>query len=59
MAETNNQITRQFTDEDMEIQMRVKDVFDPEWILNPAKVFPMQTSHSRRTSNTRANLKSA
>lgn len=41
----------QFNDEDMEIQMRVKDVFDPNWLLNPAKVFPMENSQSRREQN--------
>ena len=25
----------------MEAQMRVKDVFDPDWLLNAAKVFPL------------------
>ena len=24
--------------------MRVKDVFDPDWLLNPAKVFPLAAS---------------
>ncbi len=38
----------QFTDADMEAQMRVKDVFDPAWLLNPAKVFPLETSRTRR-----------
>ncbi len=38
----------QFSDDDMEAQMRVKDVFDPKWLLNPAKVFPLDLSHSRR-----------
>ncbi len=38
----------QFTPEDMEAQMRVKDVFDPKWLLNPAKVFPLDLSDSRR-----------
>jgi glycolate oxidase len=41
----------QFTAADMELQMRVKDVFDPAWLLNPAKVFPMDSSHSRRVRN--------
>ncbi len=41
----------QFTRDDMELQMRVKDVFDPAWLLNPAKVFPMDVSHSRRLRN--------
>jgi glycolate oxidase len=40
----------QFTPEDMEAQMRIKDVFDPKWLLNPAKVFPLALSDSRRAS---------
>jgi glycolate oxidase len=39
----------QFSPDDMEAQMRVKDVFDPRWFLNPAKVFPLETSEARRT----------
>lgn len=39
----------QFTPEDMEAQMRVKDVFDPAWLLNPAKVFPLDASAARRS----------
>ena len=38
----------QFSPVDMEAQMRVKDVFDPRWLLNPAKVFPLEISASRR-----------
>ena len=38
----------QFAAADMEAQMRVKDVFDPKWLLNPAKVFPLETSAARR-----------
>lgn len=41
----------QFTPEDLEMQMRIKDVFDPQWLLNPAKVFPLDKSQSRRTRN--------
>ena len=41
----------QFNEQDLEMQMRVKDVFDPKWLLNAAKVFPIKTSHSRRTRN--------
>lgn len=51
--EKRDLMTHQFNEADLEIQMRVKDVFDPDWLLNPAKVFPMETSHSRRHSNTR------
>ncbi|MFN6951490.1 MAG: FAD-linked oxidase C-terminal domain-containing protein [Albidovulum sp.] len=38
----------QYADADMEAQMRVKDVFDPAWLLNPAKVFPLAVSAARR-----------
>ena len=38
----------QFTPEDLQAQMRVKDVFDPKWLLNPAKVFPLGESQGRR-----------
>jgi glycolate oxidase len=38
----------QFSGPDMEAQMRVKDVFDPKWLLNPAKVFPLDASARRR-----------
>jgi glycolate oxidase len=31
----------QFTDTDLALQMRIKTVFDPKWLLNPAKVFPL------------------
>ena len=40
----------QFDSVDLEAQMAVKDVFDPKWLLNPAKVFPLQTSASRRAA---------
>jgi glycolate oxidase len=31
----------QYTTADLDQQMRVKSVFDPAWLLNPAKVFPL------------------
>jgi glycolate oxidase len=40
----------QFTPADMEAQMAVKDVFDPAWLLNPAKVFPLDVSAARRAT---------
>ncbi|KEO51154.1 FAD-linked oxidase C-terminal domain-containing protein [Thioclava pacifica] len=40
----------QFEPADLEAQMRVKDVFDPKWLLNPAKVFPLGASASRRVT---------
>ena len=38
----------QYAPGDLEAQMRVKDVFDPKWLLNPAKVFPLGVSAGRR-----------
>ncbi|GAA3866716.1 FAD-linked oxidase C-terminal domain-containing protein [Celeribacter arenosi] len=38
----------QFSTADLEAQMRVKDAFDPMWMLNPAKVFPLTASAERR-----------
>ena len=32
----------QFTETDLAVQMRIKTVFDPKWLLNPAKVFPLE-----------------
>ena len=31
----------QFNTADLDQQMRVRGVFDPAWLLNPAKVFPL------------------
>ena len=38
----------QFAPADLEAQLRVKDVFDPKWLLNPAKVFPLHVTAGRR-----------
>jgi glycolate oxidase len=35
-------MTCQFNATDLEQQMRVRGVFDPRWLLNPAKVFPLE-----------------
>ncbi|HHB81597.1 MAG TPA: FAD-binding oxidoreductase, partial [Aliiroseovarius sp.] len=40
----------QYDPADLEAQMAVKDVFDPKWLLNPAKVFPLDASRARRSS---------
>lgn len=40
----------QFAPDDLDIQMAVKDVFDPQWLLNPAKVFPLAASEARRAA---------
>ncbi len=31
----------QFSDIDLAQQMRIKTLFDPQWLMNPAKVFPL------------------
>ncbi|MDD9921208.1 MAG: FAD-binding protein [Boseongicola sp.] len=38
----------QYAPTDLDAQLKVKDVFDPSWLLNPAKVFPLDASASRR-----------
>jgi glycolate oxidase len=39
--EKRDLMRKQFTDTDLNVQMRLKSVFDPNWLLNPAKVFPL------------------
>ncbi|MDG4650619.1 FAD-linked oxidase C-terminal domain-containing protein [Roseibacterium sp. SDUM158017] len=46
--EKRDLMVSQFAPQDLEIQMKVKDVFDPDWLLNPAKVFPLKASEGRR-----------
>ncbi|MBS1301088.1 FAD-linked oxidase C-terminal domain-containing protein [Loktanella sp. SALINAS62] len=40
----------QFDPVDLTAQMAVKDVFDPRWLLNPAKVFPLDASAQHRAA---------
>lgn len=47
-VEKRDLMIAQFEAPDLEAQMRMKDVFDPDWLLNPAKVFPLATSAGRR-----------
>ncbi|WP_306116152.1 MULTISPECIES: FAD-linked oxidase C-terminal domain-containing protein [unclassified Roseovarius] len=46
--EKRDLMTDQYAPDDLDIQMAVKDVFDPKWLLNPAKVFPLDASDDRR-----------
>ena len=46
--EKRDLMDHQYLPADMEAQMRVKDVFDPHWLLNPAKVFPLAATEARR-----------
>ena len=46
--EKRDLMRHQYDPADLEAQMAVKDVFDPAWLLNPAKVFPLADSAARR-----------
>lgn len=48
--EKRDLMSHQYTQQDLEAQMAVKDVFDPKWLLNPAKVFPLDASETRRVT---------
>lgn len=47
--EKRDLMTYQYAPKDLEAQMAIKDVFDPQWLLNPAKVFPLAVSEPRRS----------
>jgi glycolate oxidase len=49
-VEKRDLMTDQYAPADLEAQLRVKDVFDPHWLLNPAKVFPLESSRARRAA---------
>ena len=44
--EKRDLMTVQFSAVDLVQQMRLKDVFDPDWLLNPGKVFPLDLSRA-------------
>ena len=46
--EKRDLMRRQYSPDDMAIQMEVKTAFDPGWLLNPAKVFPLDESRRFR-----------
>ncbi|NDW53739.1 FAD-linked oxidase C-terminal domain-containing protein [Aliiroseovarius sp. PrR006] len=47
-VEKRDLMVSQYDADDLEIQLQVKDVFDPAWLLNPAKVFPLDATETRR-----------
>ncbi|GHA57557.1 FAD-binding protein [Amylibacter ulvae] len=49
-VEKRDLMMTQYNIADIETQLHVKDVFDPAWLLNAAKVFPLSTTKSRRAS---------
>jgi glycolate oxidase len=36
----------QYSSADLAVQMRIKSVFDPSWLLNPGKVFPLEEAQA-------------
>ncbi|MEQ8291835.1 MAG: FAD-linked oxidase C-terminal domain-containing protein [Roseovarius sp.] len=46
--EKRDLMAHQYGERDLAMQMAVKDVFDPKWLLNPAKVFPLAASDAHR-----------
>ena len=49
-VEKRDLMLTQYNEGDIEAQVRVKDVFDGKWLLNPAKVFPLVTTRERRAA---------
>jgi glycolate oxidase len=49
--EKRDQMTLQFSETDLINQMRVKILFDPNWVLNPDKVFPLELAENFRREN--------
>lgn len=47
-VEKRDLMTYQYDPADLDAQLAVKDVFDPKWLLNAAKVFPLSVSQDRR-----------
>ncbi|MEM8653065.1 MAG: FAD-linked oxidase C-terminal domain-containing protein [Pseudomonadota bacterium] len=47
-VEKRDLMYHQYNQEDIEAQLQVKDVFDPKWLLNASKVFPLTATESRR-----------
>ncbi len=48
--EKRDLMSGQYSVDDLEAQLAVKDVFDPAWLLNPAKVFPLAITKTRRAA---------
>ena len=49
-VEKRDLMMHQYSAADLEAQMALKDVFDPAWLLNPAKVFPLALSNAYRVA---------
>jgi glycolate dehydrogenase FAD-linked subunit len=46
--EKRDLMAKQYSPEDMAIQMEIKGALDRRWLLNPAKVFPLEISRPHR-----------
>jgi glycolate oxidase len=44
----------QYSEADLAVQMRIRSVFDPLWLLNPGKVFPLDAGRIQEREATRA-----
>ena len=40
----------QYTERELRIQMALKNAFDPDWLMNPAKVFPLSLIETRQAA---------
>lgn len=49
-VEKRDLMLHQYSRGDLAAQLAVKDVFDPAWLLNPAKVFPLEVTADRRAT---------
>jgi glycolate oxidase len=49
--EKRDLMTKQFTNAELGLQMRIKTVFDPDWLLNPGKVFPLELNPGAPVEN--------
>ena len=49
-VEKRDLMLHQYTALDLDAQLAVKDAFDPRWLLNPAKVFPLAVTEARRVA---------
>jgi len=52
--EKRDLMTTQFTDDDLAVQLRIKSVFDPDWLLNCGKVFPLDAVERAMAAQARA-----
>jgi glycolate oxidase len=49
--EKRDLMTKQFSEAELMLQMHIKTVFDPDWLLNPGKVFPLHLTRDARSSS--------